>query len=87
MAHARAERDILAEAEDSWVVKMFYSFQDAHFLYLVMEFLPGGVLDCIYSPYLSPLYLGILLLACDIGVWLKYGTLTAVVGCGAVVRL
>ncbi|XP_015771185.1 PREDICTED: serine/threonine-protein kinase 38-like [Acropora digitifera] len=37
-----AERDILAEAENPWVVKMFYSFQDAQFLYLVMEFLPGG---------------------------------------------
>ena len=42
VAHARAERDILAEAENPWVVKMFYSFQDAQFLYLVMEFLPGG---------------------------------------------
>merc|ERR1711892_1290000 len=25
-----------------WVVKMYYSFQDADMLYLVMEFLPGG---------------------------------------------
>ena len=42
VAHARAERDILAEAENQWVVKMYYSFQDTHYLYLVMEFLPGG---------------------------------------------
>ncbi|XP_020630733.1 serine/threonine-protein kinase 38-like [Orbicella faveolata] len=42
VAHARAERDILAEAENPWVVKMYYSFQDGHYLYLVMEFLPGG---------------------------------------------
>ena len=42
VAHARAERDILAEAENPWVVKMYYSFQDGQFLYLVMEFLPGG---------------------------------------------
>ena len=28
--------------DHTWVVKMFYSFQDAENLYLVMEFLPGG---------------------------------------------
>lgn len=42
IAHVRAERDILVEADHTWVVKMFYSFQDAEYLYLVMEFLPGG---------------------------------------------
>ncbi|CAM6000205.1 unnamed protein product [Sphagnum balticum] len=42
VAHVRAERDILAEADHQWVVKMFYSFQDTRNLYLVMEFLPGG---------------------------------------------
>jgi serine/threonine kinase 38 len=42
VAHVRAERDVLVEADHQWVVKMFYSFQDAVNLYLVMEFLPGG---------------------------------------------
>ncbi|XP_064634213.1 serine/threonine-protein kinase 38-like isoform X2 [Lineus longissimus] len=42
VAHVRAERDILVEADHMWVVKMFYSFQDASSLYLIMEFLPGG---------------------------------------------
>ncbi|KAG1684054.1 Serine/threonine-protein kinase tricorner [Nymphon striatum] len=42
VAHVRAERDILVEADHHWVVKMFYSFQDPINLYLVMEFLPGG---------------------------------------------
>ena len=42
MAHVRAERDILAEADHQWVVKMYYSFQDPVNLYLIMEFLPGG---------------------------------------------
>ncbi|KAL7982800.1 hypothetical protein Chor_005203 [Crotalus horridus] len=42
VAHIRAERDILVEADGAWVVKMFYSFQDKHNLYLIMEFLPGG---------------------------------------------
>ena len=27
VAHVRAERDILVEANTDWVVKMFYSFQ------------------------------------------------------------
>ncbi len=42
IAHARAERDILVEADNPWVVKMYYSFQDTVSLYLIMEFLPGG---------------------------------------------
>lgn len=42
IAHVRAERDILVEANNEWVVRMLYSFQDAVNLYLIMEFLPGG---------------------------------------------
>ncbi|EDV28499.1 uncharacterized protein TRIADDRAFT_49578 [Trichoplax adhaerens] len=42
VAHVRAERDVLVEADHAWVVKMFYSFQDAENLYLIMEFLAGG---------------------------------------------
>ena len=42
VAHVRAERDILVEVDHTWVVKMFYSFQDPENLYLVMEFLAGG---------------------------------------------
>merc|ERR1712142_15300 len=42
VAHVRAERDILVEADQQWVVKTYYSFQDTDMLYLVMEFLPGG---------------------------------------------
>lgn len=33
VAHVKAERDILAEAENDWVVKLFYSFQ-VRFLFL-----------------------------------------------------
>ena len=29
VAHVRAERDILVEADHQWVVKMYYSFQVA----------------------------------------------------------
>ncbi|WAR02089.1 TRC-like protein, partial [Mya arenaria] len=42
VAHVRAERDVLVEADHEWVVKMYYSFQDNVNLYLIMEFLPGG---------------------------------------------
>ncbi|XP_067932920.1 serine/threonine-protein kinase 38-like [Watersipora subatra] len=42
LAHVRAERDILVEADHQWVVKMYYSFQDTSNLYLIMEYLSGG---------------------------------------------
>lgn len=42
VAHVRAERDVLAQADNPWIVKMFFSFQDISNLYLVMEFLSGG---------------------------------------------
>ena len=44
-AHAKrvlAERDILVQADHPFIVKLFYSFQSRHNLYLVMEFLAGG---------------------------------------------
>ena len=50
IAHARAERDILVEADNPWVVKMYFSFQDAISLYLIMEFLPGGIYKALYMP-------------------------------------
>jgi serine/threonine-protein kinase LATS1/2 len=40
--HVKAERDILAEANSDWIVKLFYSFQDDHSLYFIMEYVPGG---------------------------------------------
>jgi serine/threonine protein kinase len=41
-AHVKAERDILAEADNEWVVKLYYSFQDDENLYFVMDYVPGG---------------------------------------------
>merc|ERR550534_3637070 len=38
----KAEREILAQAEDDWIIKMYYSFQDEKFIYEVLEFCPGG---------------------------------------------
>lgn len=41
-AHVKAERDILAEANSEWIVKLYFSFQDHHNLYFIMEYVPGG---------------------------------------------
>jgi serine/threonine kinase 38 len=40
--HIRAERDILAKSDTSWIVDLKSSFTDFNNLYLVMEYLPGG---------------------------------------------
>jgi len=42
VAHVKAERDILAEADNEWVVRLYYSFQDTDNLYFVMDYIPGG---------------------------------------------
>eukprot|EP00116_Pleurobrachia_bachei_P005083 sb/3465345/ len=41
-AHVKAERDILSEADNEWVVKLHFSFQDKVNLYFVMEYVSGG---------------------------------------------
>lgn len=51
LAHVRAERDILAESDSPWVVKLFATFQDSTFLYMLMEFLPGGDLMTMLIKY------------------------------------
>ncbi|KAJ4950065.1 hypothetical protein NE237_026897 [Protea cynaroides] len=40
--HVRAERNLLAEVASHCIVKLYYSFQDADYLYLIMEYLHGG---------------------------------------------
>lgn len=40
--HVKAERNLLAEVASDYIVKLHYSFHDAEYLYLVMEYLPGG---------------------------------------------
>lgn len=51
LAHVRAERDVLAESNSPWVVQLYYSFQDTQWLYLLMEFLPGGDLMTMLIKY------------------------------------
>ena len=38
----KTERNILAMAQNPWIVKLFSSFQDENNLYLVLEFIQGG---------------------------------------------
>ena len=42
VTHVQAERDLMAAADNPWLVKLHYSFQDDTYLYLVMEFCGGG---------------------------------------------
>ncbi|KAG5518274.1 hypothetical protein PMAC_003070 [Pneumocystis sp. 'macacae'] len=51
LAHVKAERDVLAESDSPWVVSLYYSFQDSQYLYLIMEFLPGGDLMTMLIKY------------------------------------
>ncbi|KAJ7908339.1 kinase-like domain-containing protein [Mycena leptocephala] len=51
LAHVRAERDVLAESVSDWIVQLYYSFQDPSYLYLIMEFLPGGDLMTMLIKY------------------------------------
>uniref|UniRef100_A0A5K3EXC5 non-specific serine/threonine protein kinase n=2 Tax=Mesocestoides corti TaxID=53468 RepID=A0A5K3EXC5_MESCO len=41
-----AEREIMSQSASPWIVHLFYSFQDARSLYMVMEYVPGGTLVC-----------------------------------------
>lgn len=71
MAHIRAERDILAETNSPWIVKLFTTFQDKAFLYMLMEYLPGGDLMTmlikyeIFSEDITRFYMAELVLALE----------------------
>jgi cell cycle protein kinase DBF2 len=36
------ERDILTATKTPWLVRLLYAFQDPQFVYLAMEYVPGG---------------------------------------------
>lgn len=71
VAHVRAERDILALAQNPWIVELKSSFQDEKYLYLVMEYLSGGDLMTllmekeIFSEELSRFYIAETILAIE----------------------
>lgn len=71
LAHVRAERDILAESDSPWVVKLFLTWQDPAYLHMLMEFLPGGDLMTMLIKYevfsipITRFYMAELLLAIE----------------------
>ena len=71
--HVRAERNLLAEVDSPCVVKLYYSFQDEDFLYLIMEYLPGACamlpspVPCAWHPPLSRAAVWLLLLTHRLG--------------------
>ncbi len=40
--HLKTEKKVLFQACEEWIPKMYCSFKDNKYLYLVMEYLPGG---------------------------------------------
>ncbi|KAH8111419.1 kinase-like protein [Phellopilus nigrolimitatus] len=40
--HVLVERDILTATKTPWLVSLLYAFQDPEFVYLAMEYVPGG---------------------------------------------
>ncbi|XP_062378079.1 rho-associated protein kinase 2 isoform X2 [Sardina pilchardus] len=48
------ERDIMAFANSPWVVQLCCAFQDDRYLYMVMEYMPGGDLVNLTSTYDVP---------------------------------
>lgn len=48
------ERFIMAHAVSDWIVKLHFAFQDDRYLYMVMDFMPGGDLVYLMSNYDVP---------------------------------
>ena len=40
--HVLTERDILTATRTTWLVRLLYAFQDPEYVYLAMEYVPGG---------------------------------------------
>jgi len=45
------EREIMALCNNPWITALHYAFHDAHNLYLVMDYHPGGDLLSLLSKY------------------------------------
>eukprot|EP01103_Thecamoeba_quadrilineata_P021030 TRINITY_DN936_c0_g1_i2.p1 TRINITY_DN936_c0_g1~~TRINITY_DN936_c0_g1_i2.p1 ORF type:complete len:416 (+),score=73.37 TRINITY_DN936_c0_g1_i2:391-1638(+) len=69
--HIRNERNILAFVSNPFVVRLFYCFQSAKYIYMVMEFLPGGDLFSmqqvlgVFSEEMAVRYIAEIVLALD----------------------
>ncbi|XP_020804896.1 rho-associated protein kinase 1 isoform X1 [Drosophila serrata] len=48
------ERHIMAHANSEWIVQLHFAFQDAKYLYMVMDFMPGGDIVSLMGDYEIP---------------------------------
>ncbi|BFY99727.1 hypothetical protein BsWGS_02766 [Bradybaena similaris] len=48
------EREIMANANSEWIVQLHFAFQNSKFLYMVMDYMPGGDLVNLMSNYDVP---------------------------------
>lgn len=48
------ERHIMAHANSQWIVQLHFAFQDHKYLYMVMDYMPGGDLVNLMSNYVFP---------------------------------
>lgn len=48
------ERHIMAHANSDWILKLHFAFQDHKYLYMVMDYMPGGDLVSLMSNYDIP---------------------------------
>lgn len=48
------ERYIMAHANSEWIVKLHFAFQDTKYLYMVMDYMPGGDIVSLISMYEIP---------------------------------
>nr|XP_006812566.1 PREDICTED: rho-associated protein kinase 2-like [Saccoglossus kowalevskii] len=48
------ERDIMAHANSQWILQLHCAFQDARYLFMVMDYMPGGDLVNLMSNYDVP---------------------------------
>ena len=48
------ERHIMAHANSEWIVQLHFAFQDTKYLYMVMDYMPGGDIVSLMSLYEIP---------------------------------
>uniref|UniRef100_A0A182JLX8 Rho-associated protein kinase let-502 n=1 Tax=Anopheles atroparvus TaxID=41427 RepID=A0A182JLX8_ANOAO len=48
------ERYIMAHANSEWIVQLHFAFQDSKYLYMVMDYMPGGDIVCLMNMYEIP---------------------------------
>lgn len=48
------ERYIMAHAKSEWIVQLHFAFQDSKYLYMVMDYMPGGDIVSLMSTYEIP---------------------------------